>query len=798
MKIRFATLSLTFALILITSTSFANHGPRIQFIHNVTATSAGTIDIWCKSANLPTAYLLHTGLSYKEATEFSEYGLIYGDLTFYITPSGSVDTAGYLFKDTFGQPQISYDSTHVIVLTGNSTNNFDMVLNDGRETAKIFFQTSINIFHGIIDAPAVNISEILIPLGSLVSNLKYKDSNGYNSFDPLDCVLQLQKTNGTAIADFFVPLSIFRGKALFIVATGYLDTTGIAPNIPFKLLLVQRDGTVIELNPLKKNGTLPRLQIIHNSASKGVAQVDVWITNGNRTTKVLSDFAYKEATPYIDAPNFFTISITASGSLDTTNAIVRKSFYLNQGESYVLVAAGEPGTNFDLFITDGLEIATKAGNTDVKIFHGSVGLPMVDIVEVSIPAGTIVNDLSFGQAKGFLNLAALDYNLQIKTQQSIGAAEFIAPLSAFKDSVLFVAATGYLDTTGPTPNNPFILLAVTPSGTVVELRPEASLTPARIQVIHNCAIPDANFVDVYIDDQKVLDDFEFRTSTPFIEVPGATQFTVDIDTKSSIDNSFPIYSESLVLESGRTYIILASGVIIFGSEKYFPPKEFDLIPIADTREASMIADKVDVMVFHGATDVPMIDVNELSKPVNELVDDLEYGMSQGYLELDPDVYDLEIALASTGTSVKTYPADLTSMAGQAITIVASGFLDPLKNNNGAEFGLWVSLPGGGDLIELKSNVSSVDENLIDNATTTLYPNPAKDFIILNYSLKDSSDVSIYLYDLNGMELKSTSFSNLQKSNHNAALNLDDLNTGLYIVKIEAGQTVITRKIQVNN
>ena len=149
MKIRFATLSLTFALILITSTSFANHGPRIQFIHNVTATSAGTIDIWCKSANLPTAYLLHTGLSYKEATEFSEYGLIYGDLTFYITPSGSVDTAGYLFKDTFGQPQISYDSTHVIVLTGNSTNNFDMVLNDGRETAKIFFQTSINIFHGI-------------------------------------------------------------------------------------------------------------------------------------------------------------------------------------------------------------------------------------------------------------------------------------------------------------------------------------------------------------------------------------------------------------------------------------------------------------------------------------------------------------------------------------------------------------------------------------------------------------------------------------------------------------------------
>ena len=177
--------------------------------------------------------------------------------------------------------------------------------------------------------------------------------------------------------------------------------------------------------------------------------------------------------------------------------------------------------------------------------------------------------------------------------------------------------------------------------------------------------------------------------------------------------------------------------------------------------------------------------------------DLEYSMSQGYLELDPVEYELEVALASSGTPIKTYPADLSATRGQAVTIVASGFLDPVKNNNGADFGLWMSLSNGGRLIELKNKVTSFDENLIDNATILFYPNPATELINLNYSLTENSDVNIYVYDLNGMEIKSDSFSNLQRSNHKTTLNLKDLSTGLYIVKIEAGQTIITRKIQVN-
>ena len=252
------------------------------------------------------------------------------------------------------------------------------------------------------------------------------------------------------------------------------------------------------------------------------------------------------------------------------------------------------------------------------------------------------------------------------------------------------------------------------------------------------------------------------------------------------------------MSSGRTYIVVASGVIVFGSENYFPQKDFELIPILNAREESLDAAKVDVMVFHGTTDAPMVDVNELSVPVDELVNDIDYGMSQGYLELSPETYELEVALASSGTSVKTFSADISSLAGEAITILASGFIDPLKNNDGASFGLWVALPEGGDLIELPSLIASVDQNFIEDASMVIYPNPATDFIKVNFNLLETTDVNIYVYDINGRVLKSAAYGDLQKSTHNMSMDLNGLKTGLYFVSIQAGKSVNTRKIQIYN
>ena len=148
-----------------------------------------------------------------------------------------------------------------------------------------------------------------------------------------------------------MPLNLFANKAFFIVATGYLDTSGATPNEPLKLLLVEPDGTVTQINPFGEDAGAPRLQIIHNSAANAAAKVDVWVTDAKGSYRLLSNFAYTDATPYIDVTGSFTVSITPVGSVDTSSSILNKSFFLNQGASYVVAAAGDAGSNSDLFIS---------------------------------------------------------------------------------------------------------------------------------------------------------------------------------------------------------------------------------------------------------------------------------------------------------------------------------------------------------------------------------------------------------------------------------------------------------------
>jgi hypothetical protein len=61
---------------------------------------------------------------------------------------------------------------------------------------------------------------------------------------------------------------------------------------------------------------------------------------------------------------------------------------------------------------------------------------------------------------------------------------------------------------------------------------------ARVQVIHNSADNAAEFVDVWLDDVLLIDNFEFKSATPFINTPTNQEFTISITdpNNSSPDN----------------------------------------------------------------------------------------------------------------------------------------------------------------------------------------------------------------------------------------------------------------------
>ena len=219
-----------------------------------------------------------------------------------------------------------------------------------------------------------------------------------------------------------------------------------------------------------------------------------------------------------------------------------------------------------------------------------------------------------------------------------------------------------------------------------------TLPLARLQVVHNSPDPAVEVVDVYVNGDLLLDDFAFRTATPFFDAPANTPITIDIAPGTSVDVSESVFNVITTLVADETYIAVASGTL---------DSSISLELFAGAREAAAVAGNTDVLVHHGSPDAPTVDgVNQDGGGI--LVDDISYPEFQGYLELPTDDYLLDITTADGSTKVAGYQAYLAELglADAAVTVFASGFLDPGANQDGPAFGLWVSLASGGALIEL--------------------------------------------------------------------------------------------------
>jgi hypothetical protein len=210
-----------------------------------------------------------------------------------------------------------------------------------------------------------------------------------------------------------------------------------------------------------------------------------------------------------------------------------------------------------------------------------------------------------------------------------------------------------------------------------------------------------------------------------------------------------------------------------------------------------MTDKTDVLVHHGSTDAPTVDVYETGVGAGLIVDNLAYTAFAGYLELPTANYGLQIRDETGETVVATYaaPLDELNLDGAAITVVASGFLNPANNSNGAGFGLWVALASGGSLVEL-TNTSGI-EDVIDLKSLAIYPNPAKTTLNLNFSVKQDENVNLEILNILGTKVLEVNAGNLQKNAfHRESLNVSNLPDGIYIVNIRAGDSQISKKIQI--
>jgi len=500
-----------------------------------------------------------------------------------------------------------------------------------------------------------------------------------------------------------------------------------------------------------------------------------------------------------------TLRFLLPDSSDTTGALAKFTYNLAPNGSYILVANGivssngyDPVKPFDIYVYPAArESAGDQNVADVLVFHGSTDAPTVDVVEVGVGAGTIVDDLMYSDFAGYLSLPVDDYSLQIRDESgTVIVAQYAAPIETLGlgGEAFSLIASGFLAPENNNNGEAFgLYVALTSGGELIPLPAEATGN-ARVQVIHNSADAAAEMVDVWLNDQLLIDDFTFRTATPFVEAPAGVDFDIVIQPASSSDTTNSLARFTYNLQAGMSYLLVANGIVI--PDGYDPVKPFDIYVLPDARESASNAGNTDVVVFHGSTDAPTVDVVETGVGAGTIIDDMMYGEYRGYLELPTADYVLDIMDENQTVTVASYAAPLASLGleGQAITVLASGFLSPGSNNDGPAFGLYVALATGGDLIPL-GLTTDVAETVIDEESVIAYPNPAVNYLNLNAGFKAATPVSAEIYSLIGNRVGSYNFGTVDGL-YNERLDVSGLSEGLYLLRINAGKDSITQKIRV--
>lgn len=317
---------------------------------------------------------------------------------------------------------------------------------------------------------------------------------------------------------------------------------------------------------------------------------------------------------------------------------------------------------------------------------------------------------------------------------------------------------------------------------------------ARLQVIHNAADPAAASVDVYINGVRALDDFAFRTATPFIDVPAGVQLSVAVAPGSSTSVADALATFDVTLASGGTYVAVANGVLApasFAANPDGKPIAFTLLVKEAAREAAA-GTGVDLVALHGATDAPTVDV--IARGVATLVNDAPYAAITDYFTVPAASYVLDVTPGNdNSTVVASYRADLSALEGGAAVVFASGFLAPAANQNGPAFGLYAALPNG-TVVPL-ANVTSTEKVVTPSLTLAAYPQPASHATTVTVSGAVNGTADLVVQDLLGRTVHASRID-MSNGTHMQVLDTAQWPAGMYHMSLRGAGVSLVRSLLV--
>lgn len=517
-----------------------------------------------------------------------------------------------------------------------------------------------------------------------------------------------------------------------------------------------------------------RVQFINNSPDSMHTAVDVYI-NG---VKQLDNMQFQTATPFSDMPA--GIPLILGIAPENSNTIL-DTFYtmtatLTAGGKYVAILNGtEIQTGYiparplrlDLF-NAAREAATAPANTDVLFANGSTDLGTID---VRSGLNIIENDIPFGNFapayRSFPSNTRVIARLTTPTGSITHQTYNLDMLPQTGEAVVMLTS-GFLNPVINKNGAPFSMLMVTAGGMVMNLGTSGTEEICRLQVIHNSADTKMQTVDIYMDDSLAFNDMDFHMSSPFLDAHANVPVIWGIAPANSTSVNDTFFSKEITLSGGMTHVAVING--IESATGYTPSKPLNINIFDQAREHGSSSNNVDMLIAHGSTDAPVIDLRNHTTG-NLLVNDLGYGEFSNYISFTPTVHLINTTDAA-GAQLIRHRAILTGAEGMAITVVSAGFMDPAKNSNGIPFGYYFTTPEGGQLTDVPE-VVSVKDIATASSVVKIFPNPAADHL---YISGKGNVQGITVYDLAGREVLHS--AGVQK------IDISKLNTGVYMLSVQ--------------
>jgi len=333
-----------------------------------------------------------------------------------------------------------------------------------------------------------------------------------------------------------------------------------------------------------------------------------------------------------------------------------------------------------------------------------------------------------------------------------------------------------------------------------------TLKTASLQVIHNAADPAAETVDIYLNRTLLLDDFGFRSATPFVDAPSGVNLNIAVAPSTSTGPDDAVAGFNLTLEPDERYLVMAAGVL--------EPTSFAANP--DGRETGFnlyVEDRIHRNAFfglakfitcHGATDAPTVNITTRRRWCRRrLIRDLTYGEFERYRWLRADDCLLTVTSDADHSLLGIFQADLGCLRDHPGVLFVSGFLDPQANQDGPALGLYLALPDG-QVVELprlswpramaKGQVTDAETLPTKFCLEQNYPNPFNPTTTIAYSLPENCQVRLEIYNLLGQRV-ATLVEGWETAGQRAVRwDASDLASGVYVCRLTAGEHAQTRKM----